>query len=39
MARACRLLDDRDTADVELAAARRVFEELSATPALAHANL
>lgn len=40
MARACRELDDHDTADMELDAARRVFEELGATPALTEvANL
>lgn len=35
MARACRRLGDRDTATMELAAARRVFEQLAAGPALA----
>jgi DNA-binding NarL/FixJ family response regulator len=35
MARACRRLGDRDTAGMELAAARRVFEQLAAVPALA----
>lgn len=37
MARACRRLDDHDTADMELDAARRVFEQLGAAPALARA--
>lgn len=35
MARACRQLGDDDTAQVELDAARRVFEQLGAGPALA----
>lgn len=35
MARACRVLGDHDTADLELAAARVVFERLGAAPALA----
>lgn len=35
MAQACRQLGDHDTAEMELAAARRVFEELRAAPALA----
>lgn len=35
MARACRELGDHDTADLELAAARAVFERLGAAPALA----
>jgi ATP/maltotriose-dependent transcriptional regulator MalT len=35
MAQACRELGDHDTAEMELAAARRVFEELEAAPALA----
>jgi ATP/maltotriose-dependent transcriptional regulator MalT len=37
MAQACRRLDDHDTADMELDAARRVFEQLGAAPALARA--
>ncbi|MEU8799737.1 response regulator transcription factor [Spirillospora sp. NPDC048819] len=37
MARACRRLNDHDTADLELDAARRVFEDLGAAPALAEA--
>lgn len=35
MAQACRHLHDNDTAEMELDAARRVFEELEAAPALA----
>jgi ATP/maltotriose-dependent transcriptional regulator MalT len=35
MARACQRLGDRDTAGMELAAARRTFEQLAAVPALA----
>ncbi|MPZ63453.1 MAG: DNA-binding response regulator [Propionibacteriales bacterium] len=35
MAQACRELGDHDTANMELDAARRVFEELGAIPALA----
>ncbi|WP_100444091.1 response regulator transcription factor [Glycomyces xiaoerkulensis] len=35
MAQACRRLGDRDTAEMELDAARRVFEQLGAGPALA----
>lgn len=35
IARACRQLGDRDTADLELAAARQVFDQLGAAPALA----
>jgi DNA-binding NarL/FixJ family response regulator len=35
LARACLALGDRDTADLELAAARQSFERLRATPALA----
>ncbi|MGH3099099.1 MAG: helix-turn-helix transcriptional regulator [Streptosporangiales bacterium] len=35
MAQACRELNDRDTAEMELDAARRVFEQLGAAPALA----
>ncbi|MPZ87753.1 MAG: DNA-binding response regulator [Nitriliruptorales bacterium] len=35
MGQACRRLDDHDTADMELDAARRVFEQLGAAPALA----
>ncbi|XRQ02745.1 LuxR C-terminal-related transcriptional regulator [Actinomadura welshii] len=35
MAQACRHLGDHDTAEMELDAARRVFEELGAAPALA----
>jgi DNA-binding CsgD family transcriptional regulator len=35
MARACRELADHDTASMELDAARRVFEQLGAAPALA----
>jgi len=38
MARACRELDDHDTADMELEAARGVFEQLGAAPALQRAN-
>jgi DNA-binding CsgD family transcriptional regulator len=34
MARACRQLGDHDTAEMELDAARRVFEQLGAVPAL-----
>lgn len=34
MARACRQLGDHDTAEMELEAARRVFEQLGAAPAL-----
>jgi ATP/maltotriose-dependent transcriptional regulator MalT len=34
MARACRQLGDNDTADMEVDAARRVFEQLGAAPAL-----
>jgi DNA-binding CsgD family transcriptional regulator len=34
MARACRQLDDHDTAELELDAARRIFEQLNAAPAL-----
>lgn len=34
MARACSLLGDHDTAEMELDAARRVFEQLDAVPAL-----
>lgn len=34
MAQACRRLDDHDTADMEVDAARRVFEQLGAAPAL-----
>lgn len=37
MAQACRHLADHDTADMELDAARRVFEQLGAAPALARA--
>lgn len=37
MAQACRELDDHDTADMEVDAARRVFEQLGATPALGRA--
>ena len=37
LAQACRGLDDHDTADLELDAARRVFEQLGAAPALAQA--
>ncbi len=37
MAQACRELDDHDTADMEVDAARRVFEHLGAAPALARA--
>jgi ATP/maltotriose-dependent transcriptional regulator MalT len=37
MGRACRRLDDHDTADMEVDAARRVFEQLGAVPALARA--
>ena len=36
MARACRQLGDHDTAEMELDAARRVFEQLGAAPALEH---
>ncbi|WP_205856663.1 LuxR C-terminal-related transcriptional regulator, partial [Phytoactinopolyspora endophytica] len=36
MARACGRLGDHDTAEMELDAARLVFEELGAEPALAH---
>ncbi len=35
MAKACRELDDHDTAEMELSAARRTFEKLAAAPALA----
>jgi DNA-binding NarL/FixJ family response regulator len=35
MAKACRQLGDHDTAEMELDAARRVFQELGAAPALA----
>jgi len=35
MARACRQLDDHDSAEMELDAAGRVFEQLGAAPALA----
>lgn len=35
MAKACQRLDDHDTANMELDAARRVFEQLGAAPALA----
>ena len=38
IARACRALGDNDTADLETAAARRVFEALGAVPALAELN-
>jgi ATP/maltotriose-dependent transcriptional regulator MalT len=38
MARACRELDDHDTADMELDAARHVFQQLKATPALERVN-
>jgi ATP/maltotriose-dependent transcriptional regulator MalT len=38
MAQACRRLDDHDTADMELDAARRVFEQLGAAPALERAR-
>jgi DNA-binding CsgD family transcriptional regulator len=34
VARACRLLGDHDTAELELDAARRIFEQLGAVPAL-----
>jgi DNA-binding NarL/FixJ family response regulator len=34
MAEACRQLGDHDTADMELDAARRIFEQLGAAPAL-----
>ncbi|KAB1139582.1 tetratricopeptide repeat protein [Streptomyces luteolifulvus] len=34
MARACRRIGDHDTAEMELEAARRVFEQLGAVPAL-----
>ncbi|GAB3227496.1 LuxR C-terminal-related transcriptional regulator [Glycomyces halotolerans] len=34
MARACRLVGDHDSAEMELDAARRVFEQLGAVPAL-----
>ncbi|MQA61983.1 MAG: DNA-binding response regulator [Actinophytocola sp.] len=37
MTQACRRLDDHDTANMELDAARRVFEQLGATPALVQA--
>ncbi|MBA2317921.1 MAG: DNA-binding response regulator [Euzebyales bacterium] len=37
MAQACRRLGDHDTADMELDAARRVFEQLGAAPALTRA--
>jgi DNA-binding CsgD family transcriptional regulator len=37
MARACRRIADHDTGDMELDAARRVFERLGAAPALAEA--
>jgi len=36
MARACGQLGDHDTAEMELDAARRVFEQLGAVPALEH---
>ena len=35
IARACRALGDNETAELEMAAARRVFEALGAAPALA----
>jgi DNA-binding CsgD family transcriptional regulator len=35
LAQACQRLGDRDTADIELAAARQAFEQLGAAPALA----
>jgi DNA-binding CsgD family transcriptional regulator len=35
IARACRALDDKDSADLELAAACRILEQLGATPDLA----
>jgi DNA-binding CsgD family transcriptional regulator len=38
MARACRQLSDHDTAEMELDAARRVFEDLGAAPALAQVH-
>lgn len=38
MARACHELDDHDTAEMELDAARRVFAELGASPALLDAD-
>lgn len=38
MAQACRRLDDHDTADMELDAARRIFEQLGAAPALGRAR-
>ncbi|MBW3620491.1 MAG: LuxR C-terminal-related transcriptional regulator [Actinobacteria bacterium] len=38
LARACRALDDHDTAEMELDAARRVLEELDAAPALAEVD-
>ncbi|MFW5898897.1 MAG: LuxR C-terminal-related transcriptional regulator [Jiangellaceae bacterium] len=34
MAEACRLLEDHDTAEMELDAARRIFEQLGAVPSL-----
>ncbi|HEX2028027.1 MAG TPA: LuxR C-terminal-related transcriptional regulator [Nitriliruptorales bacterium] len=37
-ARACRALGDHDTADMELDAARQVFQELKAVPALDQVN-
>ena len=37
MAQACRQVEDHDTADLEVDAARRVFEQLGAAPALARA--
>ena len=37
LAQACRQVDDHDTADLEIDAARRVFEQLGAAPALARA--
>lgn len=37
IAQACRRLDDHDTADMEVDAARRVFEQLGAAPALVRA--
>lgn len=39
IAQAYRRLDDHDTAEMELDAARRVFEDLGATPALARMDL
>ncbi|WP_435215367.1 LuxR C-terminal-related transcriptional regulator [Streptomyces sp. bgisy034] len=38
MARACRRIGDHDTAEMELDAARRVFEQLGAVPALEEAR-